>query len=36
MLELIENSYTKLVEISDEEAAPPIEPGEWSRRQVIT
>jgi hypothetical protein len=34
MLELVENSYAKLVEISDEEAAQPIEPGEWSRKQV--
>jgi uncharacterized damage-inducible protein DinB len=35
MLDLVRNSYTQLTGISDEEAAQPIEPGEWSRKQVI-
>ena len=35
MLDLVENSYARLVEISDEQAAQPIETGGWSRKQII-
>lgn len=35
MLDLVENSYAKLVEISDEQAAQPIGAGEWSGKQII-
>ena len=35
MLDLVKNSYATLTEISNEEAAQPIEPGEWSRKQII-
>ncbi len=35
MIDLVRNSYVTLTEISDEEAAQPIEPGEWSSKQII-
>jgi uncharacterized damage-inducible protein DinB len=35
VLELVESSYAKLREISDDEATQPIEPGQWSRKQVM-
>jgi uncharacterized damage-inducible protein DinB len=35
MLDLVENSYARLVEISDEQAAQPIETGGWSSKQII-
>lgn len=35
MLDLIKDSYAKLVKISDDRAAQPIEVGEWSSKQII-
>ena len=35
MLDLVKDSYARLIKISDEQAARPVGEGEWSSKQII-